>query len=76
MTNAERTRAIRRSPMLHICITEGCSTIVFGHGPCVEHDRRRVPLAEQLLDDAVATAQQEQANAEAAAGLAESTLQE
>jgi len=76
MTNAERTRATRRSPMLHICTTEGCATIVFGRGPCVEHDRRRVPLAEQLLGDAVAIAQQEQANAEAAAGLAESTLQE
>ena len=62
--------------MLHVCTIEGCSTIVFGHGPCVEHDRRRFPLAEQLLAEAVAVAQQEQANAEAAAGLAESTSRE
>ncbi|WP_411278262.1 hypothetical protein [Gaiella sp.] len=52
--------------MLHVCTTEGCSTIVFGRGPCVEHEPRRLPLADQLLADAVAVAQQEQANAEAA----------
>ncbi len=51
--------------MLHVCTTEGCTTIVFGRGPCVEHDRRRVPLTERLLAEAVALAQQEQANAEA-----------
>ncbi len=62
--------------MLHVCTTEGCSTIVFGRGPCVEHEPRRLPLAEQLLADAVAVAQLEQANAEAAAGLVESTSPE
>jgi hypothetical protein len=51
--------------MLHVCTTEGCTTIVFGRGPCVEHDRRRGPLTERLLAEAVAVAQQEQANAEA-----------
>lgn len=58
--------------MLHTCTAEGCSTIVFGRGPCVEHDRPRVALTERLLADAVAAAQQEEANAEAAA-VAEST---
>jgi hypothetical protein len=61
--------------MLHVCTTEGCTTIVFGRGPCVEHDSRRVPMTERLLAEAVAAAQQEQANAEAA-GVAESTSQE
>jgi hypothetical protein len=41
--------------MLHVCTTEGCTTIVFGRGP----------LTERLLAEAVAVAQQEQANAEA-----------
>ena len=62
--------------MLHLCIIEGCTTIVFGVGPCVEHERRRVPLAEQLLAEAVAAAQQEQANAEAAVGRAQPTSPE
>jgi hypothetical protein len=62
--------------MLHLCIIERCTTIVFGVGPCVEHEPRRVPLAEQLLAEAVAAAQQEQANAEAAASRAESSSQE
>lgn len=57
--------------MLHVCTTEGCTTIVFGRGPCVEHEGRRVPLTERLLAEAVAAAQQEQANAEAAAELQE-----
>jgi hypothetical protein len=26
-------------PMLSTCTVPGCSTIVFGHGTCVEHDR-------------------------------------
>ena len=62
--------------MLHICTFAGCTTIVFGRGPCVEHDARRVPLAEQLLAEAVAVAQQEQANADEAARQAESSTQE
>ena len=55
--------------MLHSCTIEGCSTIVFGHGPCVEHDNPRVPLAEQLLAGAVAAAQKERADAETATGV-------
>lgn len=55
--------------MLHGCTIEGCSTIVFGRGPCVEHDNPRVPLAEQLLAGAVAAAQKERADAEAATGV-------
>jgi hypothetical protein len=51
--------------MLHVCTTEGCTTIVFGRGPCVEHDRPRVPLAERWLAEASTSAQQEQANADA-----------
>lgn len=62
--------------MLHVCTSEGCTTIVFGRGPCVEHDGRRIPLAEQLLAEAVAVAQQEQANAEEAAGQSGSSAQE
>lgn len=44
--------------MLHSCSIEGCSTLVFGHGPCVEHDNPRVPLAEQLLAGAVERSRQ------------------
>lgn len=62
--------------MLHVCTSKGCTTIVFGRGPCVEHDGRRVPLAEQLLAEAVAVAQQEQANAEEVARQSESPEQE
>ena len=65
MTDPNRKRAARLSPMLHVCTTEGCTTIVFGRGPCVEHDRRRVPLTERLLAEAVALAQQEQEHNEA-----------
>lgn len=76
MSYTDRTRSGVGVSMLHFCTAKGCTTIVFGRGPCVEHDPRRVPLAEQLLAEAVAAAQQERANAEAAAGPTESTLQE
>jgi hypothetical protein len=52
--------------MLHSCSVEGCSTMVFGRGPCVEHGNPRVPLAEQLLAGAVAAAQKDQVDAKAA----------
>lgn len=58
--------------MLHVCSAEGCTTIVFGRGPCVEHEPRRTLLAEQLLAEAVAVAQYEQVRAEATASPAES----
>lgn len=53
--------------MLHACTTEGCATIVFGRGPCVEHDPRRAQLADHLLAEAVAAVQHEQEPAEATA---------
>jgi hypothetical protein len=27
-------------PMLHVCEQAGCSTILFGHGRCLAHDRQ------------------------------------
>ena len=64
MTSVSRTPLTRSSPMLHTCTTEGCTTIVFGRGPCVEHEPRRVELSEQLLAEAVAAAQLGEVRAE------------
>jgi hypothetical protein len=41
------------SPMLYVCLEEGCSAIVFGQGTCTEHDRKPpADLSDTLLSRA------------------------
>jgi hypothetical protein len=55
MKDADRSRLdpTLASAMLRVCIEPACSTIVFGGGTCVEHDRP-TPLAvdPRLAEDA------------------------
>lgn len=58
VTGSDRTsRFVSGVSMLSICTAPGCTTIVFGRGTCVEHDRRQPPLTDRLLAEAVARSQ-------------------
>jgi len=57
MTGLDRTRFASGVSMLSICTADGCTTIVFGRGTCVEHDLRNLTMAERLLTEAVARSQ-------------------
>lgn len=39
--------------MLNICTASECTTIVFGHGTCVEHDERDLTVTQRLVTEAV-----------------------
>ena len=52
------TRAISGVSMLSICTAPGCTTIIFGRGTCVAHERRGETVADSLLTQAVVRAQQ------------------
>jgi hypothetical protein len=51
---------VSSSPMLSFCTANECTTIVFGQGACVEHDRRPLTMADRLLDQAVSQSEQTQ----------------
>jgi hypothetical protein len=54
MTGSDRTRFASGVSMLSICTAEGCTTIIFGRGTCLEHDPRNLTMADRLLTEAVA----------------------
>jgi hypothetical protein len=60
MTGSDRTRFASGVSMLSICTAEGCTTIIFGRGTCVEHDLRNLTMAERLLTEAVGRSQKEE----------------
>ena len=51
------SRSVSGVSMLSICAAPGCTTIVFGRGTCLEHDRRHGTMADRLLAEAVARSQ-------------------
>lgn len=54
MKASDRTRFASGVSMLSICTAEGCTTIIFGRGTCIEHDLRNPSMADRLLTEAVA----------------------
>ena len=57
MKRSDRTRFASGVSMLSICTAEGCTTIIFGRGTCIEHDLRNLSMADRLLTEAVALSQ-------------------
>lgn len=59
MTGSDQNaRLVSGVSMLSICTADGCTTIVFGRGTCVEHDLRNMTMVDRLLTEAVARSQE------------------
>jgi hypothetical protein len=42
---------VSEESMLQFCVVDGCTTVVFGAGTCLQHDRERT-AAQSLTDEA------------------------